>query len=319
MAGGVIALFEYFGRSTAATATGGSSSGSVALPAWLPSLSPTHMVSIVAALVLLLLYFYLTRAVAEQAEELLANKLVVGIGKALLIIGFLVLCHFVVDIVHDSQAMIDLKFSPPWRWFWSVMTVAMGALLPFQSLANWVVKTDGAFAKAVRRFVVVTLLGVVLFMHAKEGRTLKDNYDDVKPFFAGIQLPERKAPPPPPPPPPAPPKEEKKMIAAKEKRWREASNREELLPSTYPFDHMTVSYRQGKKFGVPPMGEGSCAALWVKEGEIESEGGLRHNEASQGPAVSNCNNQPIYATARTDARVEWGACRAPDKWCLIWD
>lgn len=315
----------------------------IALVAWLqPTIKvPDFVVMtiwITAAIVLVALALWLIVRAADlsfdRLGEFFQNPIAIGAGKVVLIVGFLVFCRFAVDVVYGSQIMADLKFSPPWRWFWSVMVVAVGALFPFQSMANWVVSTDGSFAKAVRRFVVVGLLGVVLFAHAKEGRTLKDNYESVKPFFAGIQLPERK--PAPPPPPPAPEKKEKKIIAAapaKEKRMRRATTTEEYTPRAYhvralsgPFATPSgvATFKKGQRFELPAMGTGGCAALIPLEGEITlgHYGQVRNGRINAvGPGIgpiTNCNNMPIVAEALTDATVFGGACpTAADKRCLF--
>lgn len=169
--------------------------------------------------------------------------------------------------------------------------------------------------------ILAILYLVVLFFDAGGDKKIEEGIER-------WQISTKESPAPPPPAaPPAPPKEEKKMIAAKGKQWREAKNGESMLLSTYPFGRWSVTLNRGERFDVPPMGEGSCSAIFVERGGIETRLFDHEGRELNGSKLianvhpsTNCNNHLIKIVATQDGtRLEGGACRAPNKWCLVYE
>lgn len=132
----------------------------------------------------------------------------------------------------------------------------------------------------------------------------------------------KESPAPPKLPPPAPPKEEKKMIAAeKEKQWRPAGPEELSYPYVWRqpgFEALfrRFRFRAGEKFGMPPIGKGGCITIVAEKGRIREMESPTSSSFSQ---FFQCGDNDLLVVAATDVEGFMGACRAPDRRCLVFD
>ena len=126
------------------------------------SIVPYAWVIIVVAIVVGMVAWVL-RYPATEINTLGENKIVWGIFQTVLVIGFVVLFIQGVFWVRDGAlfSWIGIDLSPQTRMFISLVAVAL-VLFSFSPMFNWVIPTEGVFAKAVFR-VVVAVAGVLLF------------------------------------------------------------------------------------------------------------------------------------------------------------